>query len=188
MAIKENIEAIKDELSTQEQFLEGMIKGERFFKKYKFLFIALITLGIIALIGFYTLKFVEQNRVENTNLAYSKILENSNDQNAIELLKKDAPSLYALVKFKEFQDKNDTSSIQTLLNENIDPVLKQIFSAYTGNASGEILGDYDTLLKGYRLLKDDKISEAKLEFSKIPQDSALISIVKNLQHYQGNKQ
>ena len=35
MAIKDDIDSIKEELNTQEQFLENIIKSERFLKKYK---------------------------------------------------------------------------------------------------------------------------------------------------------
>ncbi|WNY98242.1 hypothetical protein SUSP_000660 [Sulfurospirillum sp. 'SP'] len=35
MGLKENIKAVKEEISTEEQFLEGMIKSERFFNRNK---------------------------------------------------------------------------------------------------------------------------------------------------------
>lgn len=84
--------------------------------------------------------------------------------------------------------KSDVSGAKELLALPIDPLVKQIISAQIGEQSGGILADYDALLKGYGYLKENKISEARSEFSKIPLDSQLNNLVKNLQHYQGNKQ
>lgn len=186
LAVKDDIKVIKDELSTEEQFLEGMIKGERFLKKYKFALIGVAVLAVVAGVGYYVLKSIEQSNMAKTNIAYNKALEN--DTNALNSLKNDAPSLYALAKFKEFQDKNDTQGVKSLISADIDPLLKQIFSAYAGEASGAILADYSLLIDGYELLKQNKIKEANAEFSKISADSPLTNIVKNLQHYQGIKQ
>ena len=50
-----------------------------------------------------------------------------------------------------------------------------------------ILSEYSTLLKGFELLKQNKIKEANDEFNKISLDSQLQTLVKNLKHYQGIK-
>ena len=61
MAIKEDLTEIKKEIDAQEQFLESMIKGERFFRKYKTLLIVLCVAAIVALIGFYASKVLNDN-------------------------------------------------------------------------------------------------------------------------------
>ena len=53
MAIKDDIDSIKEELNTQEQFLENIIKSERFFKKYKKIIIGAVVLGIVGAAGYY---------------------------------------------------------------------------------------------------------------------------------------
>ena len=53
MAIKDDIDSIKEELNTQEQFLENIIKSERFFKKYKKIIIGAVVLGIVGSAGYY---------------------------------------------------------------------------------------------------------------------------------------
>ncbi len=35
MSLKENMDFVKEELNSEEKFLEGFVKLERFFKKYK---------------------------------------------------------------------------------------------------------------------------------------------------------
>lgn len=188
MAIQENLNDIRQEIGAQEQFLESIIKGERAFKKYKKLIIAACVVAIAAVTWVYAQKFIDKGRVKEANEAYSKLIANPSDEAALKILKDKEPSLYALYKFKQDMQKSDVSSAKELLALPIDPLVKQIISAQIGEQSGGILADYNALLKGYGYLKENKINEARSEFSKIPLDSQLNNLVKNLQHYQGNKQ
>ena len=187
MAIKEDLTEIKNEIDAQEQFLESMIKGERFFKKYKTLLIAVCAAAIVAAVGFYTSKILNENRVEEANLAYSKLILNPNDANALSVLKEKEPSMYALFSLGQMLDKNDTKGISELANLQVHPLIKDIILSQTGNANSEILKEYNALLKGFELLKENKIKEANDEFNKIALDSQLQTLVKNLKHYQGIK-
>ena len=54
MSLKENLQAVKNSLSTEEQMIEGFIKGERFIKKYKFVFVAVVVLLVAYLVYYYT--------------------------------------------------------------------------------------------------------------------------------------
>ena len=169
MAIKEDLTQIKQEIGAQEQFLESMIKGERFFRKYKKFMIIAIIVAVIAIIGFYSNKIINDNRIEDANLAYSKLI------------------LYALFSLQQKLDKNETNGISELANLKVNPIVKDIILSQNGNANNQILSEYSTLLKGFELLKQNKIKEANDEFNKISLDSQLQTLVKNLKHYQGIK-
>ncbi|WP_103628197.1 hypothetical protein [Campylobacter concisus] len=187
MAIKEDLTQIKQEIGAQEQFLESMIKGERFFRKYKKFMIIAIIVAVIAIIGFYSNKIINDNRIEDANLAYSKLILNPNDANALSILKEKEPNLYALFSLQQKLDKNETNGISELANLKINPIVKDIILSQNGNANNQILSEYSTLLKGFELLKQNKIKEANDEFNKISLDSQLQTLVKNLKHYQGIK-
>ena len=187
MAIKEDLTQIKQEIGAQEQFLESMIKGERFFRKYKKFMIIAIIVAVIAIIGFYSNKIINDNRIEDANLAYSKLILNPNDANALSILKEKEPNLYALFSLQQKLDKNETDGISELANLKINPIVKDIILSQNGNANNQILSEYSTLLKGFELLKQNKIKEANDEFDKISLDSQLQTLVKNLKHYQGIK-
>ena len=184
MAIKEDLTQIKQEIGAQEQFLESMIKGERFFRKYKKFMIIAIIVAVIAIIGFYSNKIINDNRIEDANLAYSKLILNPN---ALSILKEKEPNLYALFSLQQKLDKNETNGISELANLKINPIVKDIILSQNGNANNQILSEYSTLLKGFELLKQNKIKEANDEFNKISLDSQLQTLVKNLKHYQGIK-
>jgi len=187
LAIKEDLTQIKQEIGAQEQFLESMIKGERFFRKYKKFMIIAIIVAVIAIIGFYSNKIINDNRIEDANLAYSKLILNPNDANALSILKEKEPNLYALFSLQQKLDKNETNGISELANLKINPIVKDIILSQNGNANNQILSEYSTLLKGFELLKQNKIKEANDEFNKISLDSQLQTLVKNLKHYQGIK-
>lgn len=187
MAIKEDLTQIKQEIGAQEQFLESMIKGERFFRKYKKFMIIAIIVAVIAIIGFYSNKIINDNRIEDANLAYSKLILNPNDANALSILKEKEPNLYALVSLQQKLDKNETNGISELANLKINPIVKDIILSQDGNTNTQILSEYSILLKGFELLKQNKIKEANDEFNKISLDSQLQTLVKNLKHYQGIK-
>ena len=184
MAIKEDLTQIKQEIGAQEQFLESMIKGERFFRKYKKFMIIAIIVAVIAIIGFYSNKIINDNRIEDANLAYSKLILNPNDANALSILKEKEPNLYALFSLQQKLDKNETNGISELANLKVNPIVKDIILSQNGNANNQILSEYSTLLKGFELLKQNKIKEANDEFNKISLDSQLQTLVKNLKHYQ----
>ena len=187
MAIKEDLTQIKQEIGAQEQFLESMIKGERFFRKYKKFMIIAIIVAVIAIIGFYSNKIINDNRIEDANLAYSKLILNPNDTNALSILKEKEPNLYALFSLQQKLDKNETNGISELTNLKVNPIVKDIILSQNGNANTQILSEYSTLLKGFELLKQNKIKEANDEFNKISLDSQPQTLVKNLKHYQGIK-
>ncbi|EAT99848.1 hypothetical protein [Campylobacter curvus] len=187
MAIKEDLNEIKKEIGAQEQFLESVIKGERFFNKNKKLLIVLLVIVVIALIALYANKIIDNRKVVAANEAYSKLIMDANDTKAAKILKQNEPSVYALYELKAALEKGDIKAAKELANLPVDPLVKQIILSQTTDQSTQILASYDALLQGFEYLKQNKISEANAEFAKIPLDSQLMTLVKNLQHYQGNK-
>ena len=179
MALKENLDYIKNELNTQEQVLEKFIKSERFIKKYKYIILALI----LIIIAFFSYKYIsgyikEKNNKENNEIFLS-LIQNPQDENKLKTLKAQNPNLYALFLLNNNQ-------IDTLKNEakdlKLDPLISQIININFGDYS--FIPDYKKLLDGYELLKDNKIKQAHELFDQIS-DPALQDIIKNLKHYQG---
>lgn len=185
MAIKENIDAIKQGLSTEEQFLEGMIKGERFFKKYKW---PLIISGALLVVGFASyavLGIMEENRMIKANEAYIVLMENPNDQNALKALQESKTPLHATFLANQALQNNDKEALEAVLASDADALLKDLASyQLTGQNSG-LLSNLASLQEGYLKLQEGDIDGANSAFSKIELTSPLQNIVKNLQHYQG---
>jgi len=87
LGIKENLQAVKEEISTEEQFLEGIIKTERFFKSKKRYFIGAVV-AIVLGVGIYaTQTMLEQSRLKSANEAYMLLLKDANNAQALSILK-----------------------------------------------------------------------------------------------------
>ncbi|EAK0441965.1 MULTISPECIES: hypothetical protein [Campylobacter] len=181
MALKENLKAVKEELSSQEQMMENFIKSERFIRKYKYYFIALITLLVLYFSGSYIYNIKQEKNIQESNIIFNNLLKNPSDQKLIEELKQKNANLYTIyIMGQNNQDLNQTLSL------NIDPLLKQIVLAQN-NQKSDFLKDYNTLLIGFEFLKQNDFKNADVEFNKIPINSPLWQIITSLKHYQGTK-
>jgi len=192
LALKENIEAIKKEIGTEEQFLEGIIKSERFLKRYKKYVI--ITAAILVVAGgtYATMNVLKENRLESSNMAYSQLLKDPKDMASIKILKESNERLYNFYRFQIALEKNDKVVLKELAAYTKDPLISDLASYQLAgientDTNSVLLKGFIALQDGYKLLKEDKISEAKMKFAQIELNSPLKNIAKNLEHYQGKK-
>ena len=183
MALKDDIEGVKKEIGTEEQFLESVIKSEIFVKKYKKPLIFLAAVLIVAFIGYYANEFLSDRRIASANAIYDELLNKRDDTKLAELKQKDI-NLYALYILQ-----NGSADERAALEntQGIDVMLKEIINLQNGKQGGVLLADYDSLLKGYDLLKEGKIEQAHAELDKIPLNSPVRQIALSLKHYGGNK-
>jgi len=193
LALKENIEAVKKEIGTEEQFLESIIKSERFFKKYKKRIISVAVIVVLAGGTYATLNALEENRLEVSNAAYNKLLKDPSDEASKIVLKDKNERLYNFYRFQMALESDDTDILKELAQYKQDPVISDL-AAYQlsgienkTSSSSELLSGFIALQEGYKLLQVDKVKEAKLKFAQIDLNSPLKNISNNLEHYQGIK-
>ena len=196
MSLKENVNAIKEELSAEEQFLESAIKSERFLKKYKKPIIAIISAIAIAIISYNVYDFLKERNIKIANEAYLKLLKNPNDKEALNTLKSKSPNLYMAFLFYEAIQKNSIEAFEKILDSLKDPFLKDLaiyqIAALKADVKSlddyalkdkSILKDFALLDEGYLLLKKGEIKKGKEKLSQIPITSPLQSLIRNLNHY-----
>lgn len=193
MGLKENIQAVKEEISTEEQFLEGMIKGERFFNRNKKYIISALVLIALGAVGYAINDVMSQQRLKASNESYQALLKDANNTSALETLKAKNPKLYAMFIFETALAKGDAEALKAVSLSKDNPILADLatyqLSQLDLNATpkGELLAGMVLLQEGYDLLKEKKIEEARLKFAQIDANSPLKQIAKNLEHYQGLK-
>lgn len=189
MSIKENVDYVKTELSSEERFLENFVKSERFFKKYKTLIFGLIIAIIIGTIAILIKNITDKSNKFEANIAFSKVLENSNDTQALATLKEKNRQLYDVALF--LQTKKDAQSVDINL-----PILKEL-SKYQVALNNKSISELDNLsMQNDFLLKDfaifnkalfltneGKFAEAKTTLTLIPQTSKAYELAKLLNHY-----
>ena len=184
MALKDDIVGIKQEIGTEEQFLESIIKSELFIKKYKKPLIIIAVLAVLAFAGYYGNLFLENRRIDSANALYNELLKNPNDNAKKDELKSKDLNLYAIFELKNSLKNGDNAKLNELANlANIDPLLKEIINLQSGKTSTALLEDYNYFINGYELLKSGKFDAAEVEFNKISADSDFKELVQNLKHY-----
>ncbi len=195
MSLKENVEFIKEELSTEEQFFEKAVITERFVKKYKKPLIAIFIAIVIVALGnvVYTVK--EQKRIEDANAKLAVLLKNPTDTKVQNELKSLSPKLYAIWSFSNAVVHNDTQTLQQLSSKKL-PVVNDMAAYEAAARKGDIskLSEYE--LKQSAIYKDlaiveeaifylnkNKRKKAKEKLALIDENSPLSGVVKILMHY-----
>lgn len=114
MSIKENIQTLKDELSSEEKFFESAIRTERFVKKYqKPLMVSVISLLFIVA-GAIAYQAYDQSKIDNSNIALNTLLTNPNDTSALKTLNQENAPLYDLYTLSNAIKKGDVKTLQSL--------------------------------------------------------------------------
>ena len=189
MSIKENVDYVKEELSSQEKFLENFVKGERFYKKYRTLIFAFIAIVIVGTIGTIIKKNIDESDKLKANLAFNKVLVNSNDVEALEILKNKNPELYEVALFLQMKKDNKTVDINV-------PLLKELSKYQVAMANQSInelnnlsmqndflLKEFAIFNKALILSNEGKYEEAKTALKLIPQTSKAFELANLLNHY-----
>ncbi len=189
MGLKDNLKAVKNELNTEEQFIENFIKGERFIRKYKFYISAVVIILVAWFAGNFIISKINDYKTKEANEIYANLIQDPSNKNLLEQLKNKNTNLYTIFLLKEnINDLNNTAFQNELKqiynNAQTNTLLKNIIALSLGNKS-IFLKNYDKLLEAYKLLEQNKIEEANVLLSQIKENSSLNQIAKNLKHYQG---
>ncbi|HEH6083938.1 TPA: hypothetical protein SHR12_001963 [Campylobacter jejuni] len=189
MGLKDNLKAVKNELNTEEQFIENFIKGERFIRKYKFYISAVVIILVAWFAGNFIISKINNYKTKEANEIYANLIQDPSNKNLLEQLKNKNTNLYTIFLLKEnINDLNNTAFQNELKqiynNAQTNTLLKNIIALSLGDKS-MFLKNYDKLLEAYKLLEQNKIEEANVLLSQIKENSSLNQIAKNLKHYQG---
>lgn len=116
MNLKENMQALKEELSSEEKFFESAVRTERFVKKYQKPMIVSVIVLLLGFGGSVVYQMIHDAKVERANTALNTLLMNPSDQNALKELSSQGGSLYELYSLSKALRDNDVKTLQTLQN------------------------------------------------------------------------
>ncbi|MBX1798949.1 hypothetical protein I9D91_06975 [Campylobacter jejuni] len=189
MGLKDNLKAVKNELNTEEQFIENFIKGERFIRKYKFYISAVVIILVAWFAGNFIISKINDYKTKEANEIYANLIQDPSNKNLLKQLKNKNTNLYAIFLLKENINDFNNTVLQNELkqiynNAQTNTLLKNIIALSLGDKS-IFLKNYNKLLEAYKLLEQNKIEEANVLLSQIKENSSLNQIAKNLKHYQG---
>ena len=195
MSLKENVEFIKEELSSEEKFFEKAVVTERFVKKYKKSIIAVVSLVVIVALGKVGYDVKEQNRIEEANAQLAALANNPSDLQAQNRLKELSPKLYTAWSFAHAIATNDTKKLNELKNSKlivIDDLATYEVAARTADAKAlesyalrqkAIYKDMALSEEAVILMNENKTSQAKEKLAMIGENSPLKGVASILNHY-----
>lgn len=193
MSLKDNMDFVKDELTSQEQFLSSFVSAERFFKKHKNKLIAIVAVAIVASIGLVIKNYIDEENKINANQAFSKFLTDPNDAEALAKLKDSNEQLYQIANYMIAKKENKATNIDVKylkeLNE-FDTAIKNNDIKKLEQLSMNdnfLLKEYAIFYRALLLAQNGKIAEAKKLADSISTDSSIKELVNLLKHYIASK-
>lgn len=185
MSLKEDVNYIKKEISAEESYMESVFKIEKTWKKYKTSIIGVTAVVIISVIGFYVSEyFTKQNKIQ-ANIAFSTLLKNPTDKEAIAVLQAKNPKLYEILQYKQ----NDTKIIDAEFFKELALYTKAINEQNLDNLNtvtqkqGFILKDFALFNKALIQAKESKFTDAKETLKLIGTKSEVSPMSKMLEHF-----
>jgi len=185
MSVKENVDYIKEELSTQESFIENFFKLEKFYKKYKKAIFAFVGIVVVAILVNSILNYMSEQTKQEANMAFNKIIEDPNDLEALNKLKEKNKKLYNVALYI----KGDYNNIDIKYLD----VLAQYANAVNNNKIEDIsktIQNQNFIQKDFAILnrailetKNKKYEEAKKSLKMIEVTSPVYNLAKVLEHH-----
>ncbi len=193
MSLKENIEAIKEELTVEEKFLESVIKTESFYKKNKKVIISLLLAVLVGVIGSMGYNYMKEQKELKSNELYLSLIQKT-DEAKIKELKSLNPRLYKLYTMQVALKSGNIKTLKALKNSVSDPILKDLLTyqiaslekkgllKYVGSGV-PILRDFANLNAAYIELKNGNHQKAEDILGFISPSSATYQMAQGLKHY-----
>lgn len=195
MSLKENMEALKEELSSEEKFFESAVRTERFVKRYQKPLMALVAASLLAVGGAIGYQAYTDAKLESSNTAFNLLLVNPADTQAEQTLKNDNPELYDLWKLSRGIAQNDVSILEGLKNSEAFGVADiasyeaaaikgdtQSLEQYT-KKQGALYKDLALLELAVAAIEKGDVASAHQKIALISEDSPLYQVAAALSHY-----
>lgn len=195
MSLKENMEAIKEELSSEEKFFENAIKTERFIKKYRKPLILGTSALIIVTISTIAYQMFMDSKRDKANEALNHLLMNPADSEAKKALMENNGDLYDVWRLSQAVAKGDPKALGELHGSKAygvadiasyelaaiekDPVKLE---SYT-KMQGALYKDLAVIEEALMMIRDGKVSQAQQNLQTIQENSPLYQIAQMVQHY-----
>ncbi len=187
MSIKDELQHVKEELSSDEKILESAFKLEKVYKKYKYLIWGVAALVVVGFLGSTGWNAYQQSKLNAANDAFLTLQKDPKNSGAIEQLKTNNPKLYELFKFKQASDNKSIDELKALESSS-DPIVADLAKYHAGVLADKAVDsvyyhDLSVVEEAYLDLKNGKKTEAKNKLSLIPEDSPVAKIAQLMEHY-----
>lgn len=189
MSLKENVDFVKQELNSEEKFIESFVKVERFYKKYKKALIAAVAIIVIGSIGYTVKNSINASNKAQANVAFNKILTDVNDKEALATLKDTSLRLYNVALYLQAKAENKELEVNARYLSHLLEYDKALQTSDVEKLNSLSMQN-DFLLKEFALFnkaliftQQEKYEDARQTLKLIKQDSKVSDLVTLLNHY-----
>jgi len=195
VSLKENIEMVKSELNSEEQFFEKAVQTERFVKKYKKPLIGIVSAAVIAIAIGTVYDITVQNKIDQSNAALNVLMADAGNREAQEQLKSLNPKLYdvwSLSQALKHKDQDALRALQTskalvvadlaqyeLAAISEDPAALEQYA----QKSDALLKDLAQIEAAVVLMNNGDIKSAHAKLAMIDINSPVYQLAQSLAHY-----
>ncbi|QSZ41590.1 hypothetical protein GJV85_05535 [Sulfurimonas aquatica] len=195
MSLKNDIEMVKEELTSEEKFFEKAVVTEKFVKKYKNLMIGSVVVIVLLVAGNITYTINKQNTIDAANETLEELQKDTTNQTTLARLNSLSPALHDVWVYSQAVASEDLNTLDTLKDSKA--ALVADLASYTLAQSSNDLSkleayslkenaiykDLARVQAAVLLLNSGKIDEAHSKLSMISIDSALSKTATALMHY-----
>jgi hypothetical protein len=189
------MQALKEELNSEEKFFESAVITERFIKKYKKPMIASAVALLLVVTGSIVYQMVNDSKIEHANQALNTLLMNPTDQNALKELSSQDGALYELYSLSRALRDNDLKALKTLQDAHSSEVADiasyeydvlshddKGLDAYT-KKQGSIYQDLAIIELAVLSIQKGDVALAHSSLLSIKEDSTVYPLAQMLNHY-----
>ncbi|HBM34965.1 MAG TPA: hypothetical protein DDZ71_01505 [Sulfuricurvum sp.] len=189
------MDALKEELSSEEKFFESAVRTERFVKRYQKPLIAAVAASLLAVSGAIGYQAYSNAKIESSNAAFNVLLTNPSDATAEQTLKNDNPALYDVWKLSRGIAQNDVTILEGLKNSQAfgvaDIALYEAAAIKNDTASleqytkkqGALYKDLALLEVAVASIEKGDIAAAHQKIAQISEESPMYQVASALSHY-----
>jgi predicted negative regulator of RcsB-dependent stress response len=186
VSLKDELNYVKEELSSDEKLLESAFKLERFYKKNKLAIWAVLLLIVVGFGGKALYGAYQEHLEAKANEALLQLEKNPSDQAALKKLESANPKLYALYRYSSAVDRRQVKPLQTLAASE-DPRIRDLAAYHVAvlsqkPGSSRYYHDLSLVEKAYEALKAGKKAEARSQLALIGENSPVAGIARLLRH------
>lgn len=195
MSLKNDIEMVKEELSSEEKFFEKAVITEKFVKKYKNVIIGSVAVIVVIVAANIGYEINKQQTVSAANEALAELKKDAANTNVSSRLESLSPALHDVWSYSQAiathnidtlkkLSKSNTSVVNDLASYEVAQAQNSVQELDTYSSSEDaIFKDLAVIESAILLMNENKIEEAHDKLSTISSNSSMAEIAKLLSHY-----
>ncbi len=186
MSIKDDVNYVKQELSSDEKMLEGLLKVEKFYHKHKLKLIGLIAVVLVVFGGYALKDALHEARIKSSNEVLLVLQQNPKDAEALETLKSKNRPLYELYLYSIAIKNSDKAVLKSLSGSTYAMIadLSKYHLAVLEHQVGysKYYNELSKIQEAFVSLQKGKVQNATDKLSFIEQNSPFYNLALLLKH------